>query len=200
LRYSETDMTGGTPFDARIEKVLNRLASRPGTEANGQQRSRYCKTNRTTSPHLRLILLCHPAAVTPHVGYDGDSVRDPYGFTLRRKQSAAESWSPGYRVTVTGMDYYRRVKIAGEDVIEDPLQESDIMADSFNVRDAETKGSYLGGEALDMNIDEPIGEAGQPLPQYRESKRPEPNALAFSLRDYKFATEAAGASQAARHE
>ncbi|HEY3444417.1 MAG TPA: DNA-directed RNA polymerase subunit beta' [Paludibaculum sp.] len=59
----------------------------------------------------------------------------------------------------TGMDYYRRVKIAGEDVIEDPLQEPDVMADSFNVYDEETKGSYLGGEALDMNIDEPIGEA-----------------------------------------
>ena len=59
----------------------------------------------------------------------------------------------------TGMDYYRRVKIAGEDVIDDPLAEPDIMADSFNVYDEETKGSYLGGEALDMNIDEPIGEA-----------------------------------------
>ena len=45
----------------------------------------------------------------------------------------------------TGMEYYRRVKIAGEDVVEEPVQEQDpLLADSFNVYDEETKGSYLG--------------------------------------------------------
>jgi DNA-directed RNA polymerase subunit beta' len=61
----------------------------------------------------------------------------------------------------TGMSYYRRVKIAGEDVVEEPLQEPDaLMADSFQVYDDETKGSYLGAtDAIDLNIDEPIGDA-----------------------------------------
>ncbi len=60
----------------------------------------------------------------------------------------------------TGMDYYRRVKIAGEDVVEEPLSEQDaILADSFQVYDDETRGSYLGGEASDLNFDEPLGDA-----------------------------------------
>ena len=61
----------------------------------------------------------------------------------------------------TGMDYYRRVKIAGEDVIEEPVQEDALMADSFQVYDDETKGSYIGGsEPIDMNIvEEPLGDA-----------------------------------------
>jgi hypothetical protein len=34
------------------------------------------------------------------------------------------------------------------------------MADSFQVYDDETKGSYLGAtDAIDLNIDEPIGDA-----------------------------------------
>ncbi|WP_321477804.1 DNA-directed RNA polymerase subunit beta' [uncultured Paludibaculum sp.] len=61
----------------------------------------------------------------------------------------------------TGMDYYRRVKIAGEDVVDEPVQEADaLMADSFAVYDDETKGSYIGGsEPIDLNIDEPLGDA-----------------------------------------
>ena len=61
----------------------------------------------------------------------------------------------------TGMDYYRRVKIAGEDVVEEPVQEDALMADSFQVYDDETKGSYIGGsEPIDLNIvEEPIGDA-----------------------------------------
>jgi DNA-directed RNA polymerase subunit beta' len=62
----------------------------------------------------------------------------------------------------TGMEYYRRVKIAGEDVIEEPVQEQEpLLADSFQVYDDETRGSYLGGssEGLDLSLDEPIGEA-----------------------------------------
>ena len=61
----------------------------------------------------------------------------------------------------TGMDYYRRVKIAGEDVVEEPVQEDALMADSFQVYDDETKGSYIGGsEPIDLNIvEEPLGNA-----------------------------------------
>jgi DNA-directed RNA polymerase subunit beta' len=61
----------------------------------------------------------------------------------------------------TGMTYYRRVKIAGEDVIEEPVQEQDLLlADSLNIYDEETKGSYMSSsEGLDFNIDEPLGEA-----------------------------------------
>ncbi len=59
----------------------------------------------------------------------------------------------------TGMDYYRRVKIAGEDIVEEPVQEAD-MNDSFQVYDDETKGGYLSGsEGGDLNFDEPLGEA-----------------------------------------
>jgi len=39
------------------------------------------------------------------------------------------------------------------------ITKASLSTDRFNVYDEETKGSYLGGEALDMNIDEPIGEA-----------------------------------------
>jgi len=56
-------------------------------------------------------------------------------------------------LAATGRDDYRRVKIAGEIVIEDPLQEPDVTAGSFTAHDERTKCSYLGGEALDMNID-----------------------------------------------
>jgi DNA-directed RNA polymerase subunit beta' len=61
----------------------------------------------------------------------------------------------------TGMEYYRRVKIAGEDVVEEPVQEQDtLMADSFQVYDEETKGGYLSGvDAVDLNVDESITEA-----------------------------------------
>jgi DNA-directed RNA polymerase subunit beta' len=62
----------------------------------------------------------------------------------------------------TGMEYYRRVKIAGEDVIEEPVQEQEpLLAESFQVYDDETRGSYLGGssEPLDLSIDDTMGDA-----------------------------------------
>ena len=61
----------------------------------------------------------------------------------------------------TGMSYYRRAKIAGEDVIEEPAQEPEaIVGDSFQVYDEETRGGYISGtDALDLSIDETIGEA-----------------------------------------
>jgi len=60
----------------------------------------------------------------------------------------------------TGMEYYRRVKIAGEDIVEEPVQEDNLLPDTFQVYDDETKGGYLGGsEGVDLNFDEPLGEA-----------------------------------------
>jgi DNA-directed RNA polymerase subunit beta' len=61
----------------------------------------------------------------------------------------------------TGMTYYRRVKIAGEDVIEEPVQEQDpLLADALNIYDEETKSGYMSSaESLDFNIDEPLTEA-----------------------------------------
>ncbi|MDR3719874.1 MAG: DNA-directed RNA polymerase subunit beta', partial [Bryobacteraceae bacterium] len=61
----------------------------------------------------------------------------------------------------TGMDYYRRAKIAGEDVVEEPVQDADTaVVDSFQVYDEETRGGYLTGtDALDLSLDEPIGDA-----------------------------------------
>jgi DNA-directed RNA polymerase subunit beta' len=61
----------------------------------------------------------------------------------------------------TGMSYYRRAKIAGEDAIEEPAQEPEaIVGDSFQVYDEETRGGYISGtDALDLTIDETIGEA-----------------------------------------
>jgi DNA-directed RNA polymerase subunit beta' len=61
----------------------------------------------------------------------------------------------------TGMAYYRRTKIAGEDVVEEPVQDQDAVAvDSFQVYDEETRGGYVSGtDALDLSIDEAIGDA-----------------------------------------
>jgi DNA-directed RNA polymerase subunit beta' len=61
----------------------------------------------------------------------------------------------------TGMTYYRRVKIAGEDVIDEPVQEQDpLLADALNIYDEETKSGYMvSAEGLDFNIDEPLTEA-----------------------------------------
>ncbi len=61
----------------------------------------------------------------------------------------------------TGMEYYRRVKIAGEDVVEEPVQEQDpLLADALNIYDEETKSGYMvSAEGLDFNIDEPLTEA-----------------------------------------
>ncbi len=61
----------------------------------------------------------------------------------------------------TGMEYYRRVKIAGEDVLEEPLQEQEaLMAETFNVYDDETKGGYLSGsEGGELNVEDPFTDA-----------------------------------------
>ena len=61
----------------------------------------------------------------------------------------------------TGMAYYRRAKIAGEDVVEEAAQDPDAIAvDSFQVYDDETRGGYLTNtDPLDLSTDEPIGEA-----------------------------------------
>jgi len=61
----------------------------------------------------------------------------------------------------TGMEYYRRVKIAGEDVVEEPLSEQDaLLQESFNVYEDETKGGYISGsEGGDLNLEDPFGDA-----------------------------------------
>ena len=61
----------------------------------------------------------------------------------------------------TGMDYYRRVKIAGEDVVEEPIQEADVMvADTFGVYDDETKGGYISGsEGGELNVEDAFTDA-----------------------------------------
>jgi DNA-directed RNA polymerase subunit beta' len=43
----------------------------------------------------------------------------------------------------TGMEYYRRVKIAGEDVVEEPVQEQPL--DSIPGYEEETRSLYTGG-------------------------------------------------------
>jgi hypothetical protein len=53
------------------------------------------------------------------------------------------------------------VKIAGEDVVEEPAQDADaLMTDSFQVYDDETKGGYLlTNEGLEPAPPEVIGDA-----------------------------------------
>lgn len=47
----------------------------------------------------------------------------------------------------TGMEYYRRVKIAGEDVVEEePAPDQDLsLSDSLGDYNDETRGIYTGG-------------------------------------------------------
>ncbi|MCC7153912.1 MAG: DNA-directed RNA polymerase subunit beta' [Bryobacterales bacterium] len=59
----------------------------------------------------------------------------------------------------TGMEYYRRVKIAGEDLVEEPQQEPDIMAETSLGYDDETKSGYVGGNELDFNSDDGLSDA-----------------------------------------
>ncbi len=61
----------------------------------------------------------------------------------------------------TGMEYYRRTRIAGEGVVEEPVQEQDvIMSEPLNLYDEETRGNYLAGsEGADLNFDEGFGDA-----------------------------------------
>jgi DNA-directed RNA polymerase subunit beta' len=60
----------------------------------------------------------------------------------------------------TGMAYYRRVKIAGEDIVEEAASDPDnVLADSFAVYDDETKGGYMSGsEGGELNFDDSLGE------------------------------------------
>jgi DNA-directed RNA polymerase subunit beta' len=48
----------------------------------------------------------------------------------------------------TGLDYYRGVKIAGEDIVEEPEQE-EIPLDAIPGYDEETRALYAGGLAED---------------------------------------------------
>jgi DNA-directed RNA polymerase subunit beta' len=55
----------------------------------------------------------------------------------------------------TGMEYYRRVRIAGEDVVEEePIPEQDLsLADTLQEYGDETRGVYSGGLADDLGED-----------------------------------------------
>jgi DNA-directed RNA polymerase subunit beta' len=60
----------------------------------------------------------------------------------------------------TGMDYYRKVKIAGEDVVEEePIQESEMTLDALANYDEETRALYSGGLSEEVMPEEPIGDA-----------------------------------------
>jgi DNA-directed RNA polymerase subunit beta' len=61
----------------------------------------------------------------------------------------------------TGMEYYRRVKIAGEDVVEEePLPEQDIsLGDGLQDYSDETPGIYTGGLSDDLAAEEALGAA-----------------------------------------
>ncbi len=48
----------------------------------------------------------------------------------------------------TGMEYYRRVKIAGEDVVEEPVVEQTL--DSIPGYDDEARIQYTGGLSEDL--------------------------------------------------
>jgi DNA-directed RNA polymerase subunit beta' len=55
----------------------------------------------------------------------------------------------------TGMEYYRRVRIAGEDVVEEePMPEQDLsLAETLQEYGDETRGVYSGGLAEDLGED-----------------------------------------------
>jgi DNA-directed RNA polymerase subunit beta' len=61
----------------------------------------------------------------------------------------------------TGMEHYRRTKIAGEDFVEEPVQEQDaLLSEPLNLYDEETRGNYLAGsEGSDLNFDDTFGDA-----------------------------------------
>jgi DNA-directed RNA polymerase subunit beta' len=60
----------------------------------------------------------------------------------------------------TGMEYYRRVKIAGEDVVEEELMpESEAgLAEGIPGYDDEARAIFAGGLAEDTLGEEPIGD------------------------------------------
>jgi DNA-directed RNA polymerase subunit beta' len=61
----------------------------------------------------------------------------------------------------TGMDYYRGVKIAGEDVVEEEtMPEGDLSLDALAGYDDETKALFAGGLGDDPLVpEEPLGDA-----------------------------------------
>jgi DNA-directed RNA polymerase subunit beta' len=60
----------------------------------------------------------------------------------------------------TGMDYYRGVKIAGEDVVEEETSmDGDLSLDSLAGYDEETKALFAGGLGDDLGPEEPLGDA-----------------------------------------
>ena len=60
----------------------------------------------------------------------------------------------------TGMDYYRGVKIAGEDVVEEEATlDGDLSLDSLTGYDEETKALFAGGLGDDLGPEEPLGDA-----------------------------------------
>jgi DNA-directed RNA polymerase subunit beta' len=56
----------------------------------------------------------------------------------------------------TGMEYYRQVKIAGEDVVEEPVQEPAL--DAIPGYDEETRLQYAGGLPEDTGEESPLAE------------------------------------------
>ncbi len=55
----------------------------------------------------------------------------------------------------TGLEYYRQVKIAGEDVVDEPVMEQEIpLADTLQDYSEETRGIYSGGLSEDIPTDE----------------------------------------------
>jgi DNA-directed RNA polymerase subunit beta' len=58
----------------------------------------------------------------------------------------------------TGMEYYRRVKIAGEDVVEEePVEQEPAYADGMQDFAEETPGLYDGGLSDDLAAEEALG-------------------------------------------
>ena len=54
----------------------------------------------------------------------------------------------------TGLEYYRHVKIAGEDVVEEePMQDADLTIDALAGYDEETRALYSGGLSDDPGPD-----------------------------------------------
>lgn len=61
----------------------------------------------------------------------------------------------------TGMEYYRRVKIAGEDVVEEePAPEAEVsLSETLQDYSDETRGIYAGGLSEDLSAEEEVSSA-----------------------------------------
>jgi DNA-directed RNA polymerase subunit beta' len=59
----------------------------------------------------------------------------------------------------TGMEFYRKVKIAGEDVVEEePIPEQEVsFGDGLGDYSEDTPGIYTGGLSEDLGAEEAIG-------------------------------------------